>query len=172
MIAGLLVVVFTDKLGMTLAGFIGVDPPWGVWPWTIHSAAWGLACNVAACLIISPLTRRGPDRERRLAAHAFLAEADSRPAGKARLRSVAWAIALAWFFFALGPGLVIGSYLFGAPNAGPAAWIFGLPSIWAWQIVWWALGVLFLWLLAYKLDLATPPDDTIEPLADSVRRRT
>jgi SSS family solute:Na+ symporter len=59
--------------------------------------------------------------------------------------------------------------LFGAPNAGPSAWLFGIPSLWAWQIIWWALGVLLIWLLAYKLEMSTPLSEEIEPQLESIR---
>jgi uncharacterized protein YggT (Ycf19 family) len=47
--------------------------------------------------------------------------------------------------------------------------VFGIPSLWAWLIVWWALGVLLLWLLAYKLELSTPPRERIAPLTESIK---
>jgi Na+/proline symporter len=170
LIAGIVVVVFTDKLGLTLAAFVGIELPWGIWPWMIHPAGWGIVCNIAICLIFSPLTRDRAEREHRMVFHAFLAEASTRAPKNRVLRSVAWAAALTWFFFAVGPGLVIGTDLFGAPNAGPAAWLFGIPSIWAWQIIWWALGVLLLWLLAYKLEMSTPLRERIELRVDGIRR--
>jgi hypothetical protein len=169
LVAGLVAVVFTDQLGVTLTRFIGVQLPWGLWPWTIHSAGWGIACNVAVCLLISLLNRRDPDRAKRLEVHAFLAGTGQLGGIKTTLRPVAWALALAWFFFALGPGLVFGTWLFGAPGGGAAGWVFGIPSLWAWQILWWALGVLLLWLLAYTLEFSTPPRGRIEPLTDRIR---
>ncbi len=171
LVAGLVAVVFTDQLGVTLTRFIGVQLPWGRWPWTIHSAGWGIACNVAVCLLISLLDRRDPGRTTRPAVHDFLAGMGQLAGIKAALRPVAWALALAWFFFALGPGLIFGTWLFGAPGGGAGGWVFGIPSLWAWQIVWWALGVLLLWLLAYKLEFSTPPRGRIEPLTDSIRLR-
>jgi Na+/proline symporter len=171
LIAGLVAVLFTDKLGLTLAQFVGVDLPWGRWPWTIHSAGWGIVCNVAVCLIVSLLTQSVAGGERRMKFHAFLSEAGAQSPGKAFWRPVAWALTLAWFFFAVGPGLVIGTDLFGAPNAGSAAWIFGIPSIWAWQILWWALGVLLIWLLAYKLEMSTPLSERIEPEVEGIKLR-
>ncbi|CAN5202126.1 hypothetical protein BH10PSE7_BH10PSE7_13860 [soil metagenome] len=169
LIAGLIVVLFADRLGLTIAQFVGVDLPWGRWPWTIHSAGWGIACNVTVCLIVSLLSQDKADRERRMIFHAILAEMSAQPPAKRILRPVAWAAVLAWFFFAIGPGLVIGTDLFGAPNAGPAAWIFGIPSIWAWQIIWWALGVLLIWFLAYKLEMSTPLRESVEPRVDSIK---
>jgi Na+/proline symporter len=169
LVAGLAAVLLTDQLGVTLTRFIGLDLPWGRWPWTIHSAGWGIACNLAVCLLVSLLDRRDAGRQHRRDVHAFLDDTGRLAAGGAALRPAAWALTLAWFFFALGPGLVLGSQAFGAPGAGTAGWVFGIPSLWAWQIVWWALGVLLLWLLAYRLELSTPPRARIEPLTESIR---
>jgi len=30
-----------------------------------------------------------------------------------------------------------------------------MPSLWAWQVIWWALGVSVIWFLANKLRLST-----------------
>ena len=45
-----------------------------------------------------------------------------------------WIITLVWFFFAIGPGCVIGNTIFGDP-AKPATWANGIPSIWIWQSI-------------------------------------
>ena len=47
-----------------------------------------------------------------------------------------------------------GGNVFGNPHA--KTWIMGVPSLWAWQMMWWALGVLVLWFLAYRLQMSTP----------------
>jgi SSS family solute:Na+ symporter len=67
-----------------------------------------------------------------------------------------------WMFFAIGPGSVFGNFVFGKPNAGYAAWILGMPSIWAWQIIWWSLGVGMIWFLAIKTKMSTEPEKIIE----------
>ena len=38
----------------------------------------------------------------------------------------------------------------------PDTWIFGIPSIWAWQILFWIIGVYMMWMLAYKMEFSTP----------------
>jgi SSS family solute:Na+ symporter len=169
LITGLVVVLFTDKLGLTLADFFGIDIPWGRWPWTFHSAGWGIVGNVAVCLLFSLLTQKRSRREHRMRFHEFLAEAAPRAPYASLWRPIAWAATLGWFFFALGPGLLFGVDFFGAPNAGPTAWLFGIPSIWAWQILAWALGVLLLWLLAYRLSMSRPPPRPIELEAEAIR---
>jgi hypothetical protein len=159
--AGLVAVVLTEQLGTTVTEFFGFPLPWGRWPWTIHSAGWGIFFNVAVCIIVSLLTRNKGDRQHRMKYHGFLAETAALPAEKQFLRPVAWTITLAWLFFAVGPGAVIGNDFFGPPNKGIAVWNLGVPSIWAWQILLWVLGVLVIWLLAYKLEMSTVPRGTI-----------
>jgi len=170
LIGGLVVVLFTDRLGIDLANFFEIDIPWGRWPWTVHSAGWGLVFNVAIVLLFSLLTQKRSRRESRMAFHDYLAETNPPGPPSRVLRPLSWAIALGWFFFALGPGVLFGVDLFGAPNAGSAVWLFGIPSIWAWQILAWALGVLLLWLLAYRLKMSTPPERQIELQIESLRR--
>ena len=58
--------------------------------------------------------------------------------------------AVFWFIFAIGPGIVLGSDAKSFP-------IFGLPKLWIWQIFWWALGVIMMYVLAFKLQMSTPP---------------
>ena len=41
LVAGMAGVVFTEPLGLLIARFFRLHLPWGRWPWTIHSAAWG-----------------------------------------------------------------------------------------------------------------------------------
>ena len=79
LIAGLVAVLFTDKLGLSLAEFFEIDIPWGRWPWTIHSAGWGIVLNVAVCLLFSLMTQKRSRHEHRMRYHEYLAEAAPRP---------------------------------------------------------------------------------------------
>ena len=171
LIAGMLAVIFTEELGATLTHFVGFRMPWGRWPWTIHSAGWGIFCNMVLCGCISFLTRGGIERERRWRHHDYLREHSALPVEKHILRPVVWALALAWLFFAIGPGAVIGNDFFGPPNGGVKAWSLGVPSIWAWQVIWWALGVLLIWFLAYKMELSIFPRERGRPLVEPSMRR-
>ena len=162
LIAGLIGVVMTESLGQRLSAD---SLPWGRWPWTIHSSAWGMFFNVIVCLVISAIGRKDPSRSRRNKFHQFLEEYDPQTQLKHWSKSVAGVIVLIWMFFAIGPGVVIGNILFGEPNAGYEAWNFGMPSIWAWQIIWWALGVGMIWYLAYRMEMSTPPKQKIDRVA-------
>ncbi len=165
--AGLLAVIFTETIGQTITGFLGIDMPWGRWPWTIHSAGWGIFFNLGVCIIISAMTQDSGSRAHRMKYHDFLREHASLSEAKRGLIPIAWIITLAWMFFGIGPGAVLGNYIFGEPNDA-ATWVFGMPSIWAWQILFWILGVGMMWFLAYKMEMSTVPDREVEALVEDI----
>jgi Na+/proline symporter len=167
LVAGILGVIFTENAGLAILQSVGIDL-WGRWPLTIHSAGWGLGANLVVCVLFSAFTQDAADRERRMKYHTFLSERASLPQGKKALRPLAWAAVVGWLFFGVGPGAVIGNDIFGAPDAGLDGWWFGIPSIWAWQILFWGLGVGMMWFLAYKMEMSTVPEKEIEALVDDV----
>ena len=59
------------------------------------------------------------------------------------------------------------STIFGNPH-DYNTWVFGMPSIWAWQILWWILGVFMMWFLAYKMNMSTVPDKEIVALQEDI----
>ena len=164
---GILGVIFTESFGQMIAGWFGAELPWGRWPLTMHSAFWGMFLNLGAAIIISAMTQNRDALEHRMKFHSFLREHTSLPEAKRRLIPTAWIIALVWFFFGIGPGVVIGNSIFGAPG-DPSSWWFGMPSIWAWQILWWVLGVYMMWFLAYKMEMSTMPRREVEALVEDI----
>ena len=108
LIAGLIVVTVTDG-----PSTFGIEA-WGRWPWTIHSAGWGIIFNLAVALIVSAITR--DDMDRKMEFHNFLAQHASLPPEKRKLIPAAWIVTIAWFFFGIGPGAVIGNWIFGSPD--------------------------------------------------------
>ena len=165
---GLLAVIFTETFGASIAGFFGFELPWGRWPWTLHSAGWGMLVNLIVAIPISAMTQNADDSSHRQKYHDFLREHTTLSPEKQKLVPVAWAITLAWFFFGIGPGAVIGNDIFGAPNAGVEGWTFGIPSIWAWQILFWILGVFMMWFLAYFMEMSTVPEREVEALVEDI----
>ena len=162
LIAGLVAVTLTESIGQSL----GVTA-WGRWPLTIHSAGWGILFNLGIALIVSAMTQNEEGMAHRMKFHNFLREHASLPAEKKGLVPVAWIITLVWFFFGIGPGAVIGNTLFGNPN-DYNTWTFGMPSIWAWQLLWWALGVFMMWFLAYKMELSRVPSKEVDVLHEDI----
>lgn len=160
LIAGLIAVTLTENIGAQYM-------PWGRWPMTLHSAFWGILCNLSLAIIISALTQNSEEREHRMVFHSFLRDHASLSAGKRGLIPAAWIITLIWFFFGVGPGAVIGNWIFGDPT-NAADWTFGIPSIWAWQLLWWALGVGMMWFLAYHMELSTVPHKEVVALHEDI----
>ena len=160
LIAGLIAVTLTENIG---AQFM----PWGRWPLTIHSAGWGIIFNLGLAVLVSAMTQNKADREHQMTFHNFLREHAALPDAKKGLVPIAWIMAITWFFFGIGPGAVIGNWIFGDPTH-PATWLFGIPSIWAWQIIWWLLGIFMMWFLAYQMELSTVPEKEVEALQEDI----
>ncbi len=150
LIAGLIAVTCTESIGAAL----GITA-WGRWPLTIHSAGWGIFFNLGIAILVSFFTQNSDELAHKMKFHNFLKEYAGLPSEKRNLIPIAWIITLLWFFFGIGPGAVIGNWVFGDPT-NPDTWIFGIPSIWAWQILFWVIGVYMMWMLAYKMEFSTP----------------
>jgi SSS family solute:Na+ symporter len=163
LILGLLAVTCTETIGTKWFGITS----WGRWPWTLHSAGWGILFNLGSAIIVSAMTQDSESRSHRQKFHDYLQEHAGVPAEKKSLIPWAWGIVIVWFIFAQGPGAVIGNTIFGSP-LDSATWTFGMPSIWAWQAIWWALGVGMMWFLAYKMNMSTIPDKEIEVLVEDI----
>jgi hypothetical protein len=162
LIAGLIAVTLTESIGADVFGITA----WGRWPLTIHSAGWGIIFNLGLAIIISYFTQNKADTDHKMKFHSFLREHASLSAEKRRLIPTAVIITLLWFFFGIGPGAVIGNWIFGSP-LDPNTWVFGIPSIWAWQILFWLIGVYMMWMLAYKMEMSTPPK-SFDALVDDI----
>lgn len=165
---GIAGVLLTEPLGIAVLSSFGLDLPWGRAPWTLHSAAWGMAANLTVTLLVSAFTRRrgfgAEAEEARRLLHGILR---GRPNASA-LRSTAWSITLAWLFLAVGPGLVFGNYAFLRADGG---WALGMPSLWAWGLLFWIAGLGLVWFLSYKMDMASPLTGEVPPYHPPPRLR-
>ena len=149
LIVGGLLVVFTEPLGLVLFEGLFLELPWGRWPLTVHSAAWGLVFNVAVVLLVSIFTRKGAERQVRDRLHAEFRASWSVPFGGKSSRTAKWSLTLIWAFFALGPGAILGNTFFSEPVFADGAAALGIPSLWVWQIFFWLIGIPLVWWLAY-----------------------
>lgn len=158
LILGSLAVFLTEPPGLILFEGLFLDLPWGRWPMTIHSAGWGLALNLGAVLLVSIFTRKGAERTQRDRLHDEFAAQARVDFGGRGARGAKWSLTLIWAFLALGPGAILGNTFFSQPifTAGEAA--LGLPSLWAWQLFFWLLGVPLVWWLAYRCGLGLTAD--------------
>lgn len=167
LVSGIIVVLLTDFPGLLIQQALFDGAVWGVSPMTMHAAGWGLLVNVVVAISVSAVTQSRDDLSHRLAFHDDLqtyAPIDEEARG---LVPVAWIFTIAWFLFALGPGAVIGNSIFGGPDQPVQGWNFSVPSIWAWQIFMWALGVALIWFLATRLGVSRPVEGVVEPIKPS-----
>lgn len=158
---GMLIVFFTEPAGLILFEGLFVELPWGRWPLTIHSAAWGLAFNLLLVLLSSAATLRAPDRFQRDRLHDALFLATNLTVGG---RGLFWTLMLLWTFLAYGPGAVLGNSFFSDPIFSPVAANLGIPSLWVWQILFWLLGVVLVWWLAYRVGLGRVSGQAIKTI--------
>jgi len=163
LIAGIIAVTCTETIGTNWFGITA----WGRWPWTIHSAGWGIIFNMSIAVVVSALTQNSESLAHRMKFHGFLKEHAGLPEAKKRLVPFAIVGVLVWFFFAQGPGAVVGNWIFGNPTDS-STWLFGMPSIWTWQVIWWALGVVMMWFLAYKMEMSTIPSKEVQALVEDI----
>lgn len=150
LVLGIILVVFTEPFGLIAFESLFVELPWGRWPLTIHSAGWGLFFNLAACLLVSLFTRAGVERERRQRLHDEFQASHPADLGGRAARSAKWSLTLIWAFLALGPGAILGNTFFSQPIFAGDTVALDLPSLLAWQVLFWLLGVFIVWWLGYR----------------------
>jgi SSS family solute:Na+ symporter len=177
LIIGGLIVLFTEPAGLILFERLFIDLPWGRWPLTVHSAAWGLAFNFAAVLLAAIFTRRGVERDHRDRLHNEFAARWRTDFGGPAARGAKWSLSLLWAFLAIGPGAILGNTFFSQPVFTSGEARLGIPSLWVWQMLFWLIGVLLVWWIAYRCRLGITSTegqrriDLGEPTSGFVRRR-
>ena len=62
LLAGILGVMLTESIGQSL---FGGALPWGRWPWTMHSAFWGIFANLLVAIPVSYQTQNSRARAHR-----------------------------------------------------------------------------------------------------------
>jgi solute:Na+ symporter, SSS family len=171
---GALVVFFTEAPGLILFDQLFVPLPWGRWPLTVHSAAWGLLVNVSFCLLIAIFNRKGAERAHRDQLHDIFARDHKTDFGGRGAQGAKWSLTLIWAFLAIGPGAVLGNTFFSKPYFSGADLKLGMPSLWVWEILFWVVGVFLVWWLAYRTELSIISTERLRPgeLAEDPRLLT
>ena len=166
-VVGIVTVFFTEHVGQIMFGDL---IKWNKWPLTIHSSVWGVLFNLISCSAISFITQEIKETNHKHKFHEFIDENKNVSLKRRSLKPSAWIVTIAWIFFALGPGTIIGNEMFGKP-ANVESWSFGMPSIWVWQIIFWLLGVILVWFLAFKMEMSTEPEKNIVSQTDDISGR-
>lgn len=169
MIGGIAGVLLTDLPNVWIAELSSISLPFGRYPLSLHSAFWGIVINLLIVVFVSCFTQRRNETEQREKVHQlYLSDMTSMGGNDVPYRAISqnfssesrlltslgFVFALLWFFFGVGPGILIGNDLLG--SAYPTIfWGFEIPSLILWQIISWAAGVCLLWFLACRINSGT-----------------
>jgi len=139
-----------------LAGIVVNMLTYFVWkyPLSMHTAFWGLFAGFVVAYGCRGLgikdTQETIDRQKEV--REWLNSIDGPSESGKIWRSRMKIIVPVWYFFALGPGILLGN----------SAFTFcGFPAIWAWQIVWWIVGIVMMWALCFKAEMSTTSEEQI-----------
>ncbi len=138
-----------------LAGMLATFLTYYVWkyPLSMHCAFWGLSTGFIVTWLVSKFGRRESLTAHQAEVRLWLESMDipSKSAGRWRA-GMKW-IVPAWFFFAVGPGCILGNRAFS---------VLGLPPLWSWQVAWWLVGVLMIYAICIKAEMTTWSGDPEE----------
>jgi solute:Na+ symporter, SSS family len=137
-----------------------------LYPFNIHSAGWGGIVGFGTAIVITLATRRREPGLRPQAIEVrnemsqWLDSTEAPTPAEKSWRRVMWVVVPLWFIFAIGPGIVLGNDFVSFA---------GLPPVWAWQIVWWIIGFVMMWALAFKAGMSKTREDQVQRAFDESR---
>jgi Na+/proline symporter len=138
-------------------GIIACFLTYYVWryPLSMHTAFWGLFTAVVIAFICRGLGVKDKEEtiKRQNEVRAFLDDIDAPTESGKKWRKVMKIAVPVWFFFAIGPACLLGNTAFSFA---------GFPTLWSWQICWWILGIVMMWALCFKAEMATTSETQIQ----------
>jgi len=123
-------------------------------PLSMHPAFWGVAVGFVVAYLCRGLGFKDKPEttERQAEIRAWLNSVDEPSAsGKSWRKKMKVAVPL-WYFFAIGPACILANEAFS---------FCGFPAIWSWQIAWWIVGIVMMWALCFKAEMATTTEEQI-----------
>ena len=115
----------------------------------------GIIFNVIVCFSASIFSSNDKEREHRDQIHDFFSKSYGNSPLKKKNKIISICSFFTLAFFSIGPGLIFGNLIFGSSDLDYSSGPWAIPSLWAYQIIWWAAGVFLIWFLANKMDLST-----------------
>ncbi len=124
-------------------------------PLSMHSAFWGVFVGLGVAYLCRFFgVKEDPETVKRQAEIRQWLDSVDKPSesGRKWRKIMKFAVPL-WFFFAIGPACILGNKAFS---------FFNFPHLWSWQIFWWILGIVMMWGLCFKAEMATTNDLQLE----------
>ena len=140
-----------------LSGMLAVFLTFKVWPspLSMHCAFWGTFTGLTVAYLCKGFgvkdSQETIDRQKEI--RDWLDDVDAPSESGKQWRKVMKIAVPVWYFFAIGPACILGN------NAFSFA---GFPPLWSWQIFWWILGIVMMWGLAFKAEMATTNEVQIQ----------
>ena len=140
-----------------LTGMLAVYLTYSVWtyPLSMHCAFWGTASGLVVAYICKGLGFKDDEEtvKRQAEIRTFLDDIDAPSESGRQWRSIMKIAVPVWYFFAIGPACILGNKAFSFA---------GFTPLWSWQITWWILGIVMMWALCFKAEMATTNEVQIE----------
>ncbi|MFH1981936.1 MAG: sodium:solute symporter family protein [Pseudomonadota bacterium] len=126
---------------------------------TFHPAAWGTGLG----LIVAYLCRGfgvkddAETIERQAELRSWLDDVDAPSATGAKWRTVSKFAIPFWAIMAVGPGALLSNKAFAFA---------GFNHVWSWQIAWWILSIVLMWMVCFKAEFSTTNEEQIRRADD------
>jgi Na+/proline symporter len=140
-----------------LAGMVSVFLTFYVWknPLSMHCAFWGTFVGLVVAYICKAIGIKDSEEtiERQAELRKWLDDVDEPSESGKKWRGVMKIFVPIWYFFAIGPACILGNTAFSFA---------GFTPLWSWQIAWWIIGIVMMWALCFKAEMATTNETQIE----------
>jgi MFS family permease len=140
-----------------LAGMVAVFLTYYIWrnPLSMHCAFWGTFAGLVVAYLCRGLGFKDKEEtvKRQAEVRAFLDDIDAPSEAGQKWRGIMKVVVPLWYFFAIGPACILGNKAFSFA---------GFPPLWSWQIAWWIIGIVVMWALCFKAEMATTSATQIE----------
>ncbi len=139
-----------------LAGMISVYVTYDIfkYPLSMHCAFWGTGVGLFVAFICRGIGLKDTEEtiKRQAEVRSWLDSVDEPSESGKAWRKIMKIVVPIWYIFAIGPACILGNSAFS---------LNGFPHLWSWQIVWWIIGIVMMWALCFKAEMATTNEEQI-----------
>jgi Na+/proline symporter len=133
-----------------LSGMIAVYVTYDIfrYPLSMHCAFWGTFVGLVVAYICRGIGLKDDEEtvKRQAEVRSWLDSVDEPSESGKAWRKIMKIVVPVWYIFAIGPACILGNTAFS---------LNGFPHLWSWQIVWWIIGIVMMWALCFKAEMAT-----------------
>lgn len=139
-----------------LSGMIAVYVTYDIfkYPLSMHCAFWGTGVGLTVAFICRGIGLKDTEEtiKRQAEVRSWLDSVDEPSESGKAWRKIMKIVVPVWYIFAIGPACILGNTAFS---------LNGFPHLWSWQIVWWIIGIVMMWALCFKAEMATTNEEQI-----------